>query len=57
MTVTSRDDNELHVHGLEIERPLPAGAPVELTLTFPDPGVYPVETHEPELLLLRFTVR
>jgi plastocyanin len=57
LTVTSRAANELHVHGVDVEKSLPAGTPVSVDLTFPDPGVYEVETHEPSLLLLRFTVR
>jgi heme/copper-type cytochrome/quinol oxidase subunit 2 len=57
LTVTSDATNQLHVHGLDLEKPLVAGQPLTLDLSFPDPGVYEVETHEPSLLLLRFAVR
>lgn len=57
LTVESAGANALHVHGLDLERDLPAGTAVSLDLRFADPGVYEVETHEPELRLLRFVVR
>jgi len=57
LVVTSATANEVHVHGVDIEKPLPAGVPVTLDLHFTDAGVYEVEVHEPPLRLLRFVVR
>jgi hypothetical protein len=57
LTVISVSANELHVHGPDLSKPLPAGTPVSVDLTFTDAGAYEVETHEPPLRLLRFVVR
>ena len=57
LVVTSARANQVHVHGPDLERDLPPGTPVTLDLRFTDPGGYEVETHDPELRLLRFVVR
>jgi len=57
LVVTSVAGDEVHVHGVDLEKELPAGTPVTLDLRFPDPGVYEVESHRPQLRLLRFVVR
>jgi plastocyanin len=57
LTVTSDHDDELHVHGFEVEKELSAGEPLSVTLTGKAPGVYEVETHHPELRLLKIAVR
>jgi hypothetical protein len=57
LVITSTTANEVHVHGIDLERALPAGTPVTLDLRLPEPGIYEVESHEPELRLLRFIVR
>lgn len=60
ITVTSDADDELHVHGFELEVPLVAGTPAVLEFEVgatPGPGLYEVETHESGLLLLQLEVR
>ena len=57
LVVTSDHADQLHVHGFDIERQLPAGRPVSVELTGQSPGVYEVETHEPALTLLTVAVR
>ena len=57
LVVTSDHDDELHVHGFEVEEVLEAGKPTRVTVTGKDPGVYEVETHEPALRLLKIAVR
>ena len=57
LTVTSDHADELHVHGFDIEKQLPAGQAVSVELTGQSPGVYEVETHEPALRLLKIAVR
>jgi hypothetical protein len=57
LTVTSDHDDELHLHGFDIEKPLVAGQPLTVTVTGKQPGVYEVETHEPPLRLLQIAVR
>jgi hypothetical protein len=57
LTVTSDHADELHLHGFDIEKQLPAGQPVTVTLTGTQPGTYEVETHHPELRLLKIAVR
>jgi hypothetical protein len=57
LVVTADRDNELHVHGVEIEEELKAGVPLDLDFVVKDPGVYPIELHEPELLLAQLVVR
>ena len=57
LTVTADRDNVLHIHGFDVEKDLVAGRPLTVTLTGRQPGTYDVETHEPELRLLRIAVR
>lgn len=57
LTVTDDQDNVLHIHGFDIERNLVAGQPLTVTLTGKQPGTYEVETHHPELRLLKIAVR
>ena len=57
LTVTSDHADQLHVHGFDIEKDLPAGTAVSVELTGESPGVYEVETHHPELRLLKIAVR
>jgi len=57
LQVTSDDDDVLHVHGYEVEEPLEAGHTTTVELTADQPGVFEVETHESELLLLQLAVR
>ncbi|MGO4342853.1 hypothetical protein [Pedococcus sp. 2YAF34] len=57
LVVTSDHDDELHLHGFDVEDKLKAGVPTTVTVTGKDPGVYEVETHEPPLRLLKIAVR
>jgi hypothetical protein len=57
LKITSDHDDELHVHGFEIERKLTAGEPVLVELRGGQPGLYEVETHNPALRLLQIAVR
>jgi hypothetical protein len=47
----------VHVHGAEIEKDTRPGIPLTMNFTVKDPGVYAVELHEPELLLVQLVVR
>ena len=57
LVVTSDHDDELHLHGFDVEDKLKAGVPTTVTVTGKEPGVYEVETHEPALRLLKIAVR
>ena len=57
LTVTSDHATVLHIHGFDIEKPLVAGKPLSVRLTGSQPGLYDVETHEPELRLMQIAVR
>jgi hypothetical protein len=57
LTVTSDHTDQLHVHGFDVEKELPAAQPVTVTLTGRTPGVYEVESHDPELRLLKIAVK
>jgi len=57
LTVIDDQDNVLHIHGFDIEKNLVAGQPLTVTLTAEQPGTYEVETHHPELRLLKIAVR
>ena len=57
LQVTSDEDDVLHVHGYDVEEPLEAGHTTTVELTADQPGVFEVETHESELLLLQLAVR
>jgi heme/copper-type cytochrome/quinol oxidase subunit 2 len=56
LQVTSDVDDEVHVHGFDVEEPLEAGHTTTITLHADEKGVYEVETHETELQLLQLEV-
>ena len=59
LTVTADRSSELHVHAAdpEIESETKAGEPVTVEFDAPgEPGVYEVELHDPDLLLLEVEV-
>ena len=56
LTVTSDHADQLHIHGFEIEKDGRRHAD-DVTVTGTQPGVYEVETHHPELRLLKIAVR
>ncbi len=55
--VTSDKADELHVHGYDIEKKLPAGKQVTVDFTADQTGVFEIETHESELQLAQLEVR
>jgi plastocyanin len=57
LTVSSDRDDIVHVHGVNIEKPVSAGASVTITFKVTDPGIYEVETHESDLTLLQIEAR
>ena len=57
LIVTSDVDDELHVHGYEVEAELEAGRPTTVELVADQTGIFEVETHETELELLQLEVR
>lgn len=58
LVITADAGSEVHVHGFgEITEPVTPGLPVTVELTGDDPGVYEVELHDPDLLLLQVAVR
>jgi hypothetical protein len=57
LLVTSDKADELHVHGYELEKELPAGEQVTLDFTADQTGLFEIETHESELQLAQLEVR
>jgi hypothetical protein len=57
LTVTADREDELHVHGFEVERELTPGKAALVELRGERPGLYEVETHSPPLRLLQVVVR
>lgn len=57
LSVTTDVDDELHVHGVEIEEPLEAGRTTTVEFRQEQPGQYAAETHEGGLELLQMAVR
>lgn len=55
--VSSDVDDEVHVHGYEIEREVAAGRSATIEFTADQSGVFEVETHESALLLLQLQVQ
>lgn len=57
MQITSDVDDEVHVHGYDVEETLEAGRTTTVELQADQPGLFEVETHESELELLQLEVR
>ncbi|HSK25367.1 MAG TPA: hypothetical protein VK894_00465, partial [Jiangellales bacterium] len=57
LVVTSDVDDELHVHGVDVEAPLAAGQPAVLDFVPAEPGLYDVETHDSALMLVQIAAR
>ncbi len=57
LQVTSDVDDEVHVHGYEVEQPLAAGVTTTIELQADEKGLYEVEMHETGLELLQLEVR
>jgi glucose/arabinose dehydrogenase len=56
LTVASDVADEIHVHGYELEEPVRAGGSVTIRFTADTAGLFEVETHETEKLLLQLQV-
>jgi FtsP/CotA-like multicopper oxidase with cupredoxin domain len=57
LRVTSDEPDAIHLHGYDLERPLASGKPTELSFVADQVGVFELETHESELVLLQLEVR
>jgi copper(I)-binding protein len=57
LQVTSDKADELHVHGYDLEKPLPAGEQVTLEFTADQAGLFDIELHESDLQLAQLEVR
>jgi hypothetical protein len=55
--VSSDVDDEVHVHGYDLEREVSAGQSATIDFTADQTGVFEVETHESDLLLLQLQVQ
>jgi plastocyanin len=57
LTVTADRTSEVHVHVVDLEQPITAGMPLTIRFTPTQQGVYEVELHDPDLLLVKLAVR
>ena len=57
LTVTADRSSEVHVHVIDLEKPITAGQPLQISFTPTQQGVYEVELHDPDLLLVKLAVR
>jgi hypothetical protein len=57
LTITADRTSEVHVHVVDLEKPITAGQPLHITFTPAQQGVYEVELHDPDLLLAKLAVR
>jgi heme/copper-type cytochrome/quinol oxidase subunit 2 len=57
LMVTSDVDDEVHVHGYEIEKEVLAGQTVTIDFTADQTGVFEVESHESNLQLIQLEVK
>ena len=57
LVVTTDTADEVHVHGVDVEKETAPGKPVTITFVAKDAGIYEVETHESGLQLLQLEVR
>ena len=56
ITVTRDSSGEVHVHGYEFEEQLNAGEPFTFDFVADQQGVFDVEAHSPDVLLLKLQV-
>ncbi|MFE3448183.1 hypothetical protein ACFXJ8_04540 [Nonomuraea sp. NPDC059194] len=56
LTVTSDVADELHVHGFDLGQELQPGKPAVISFKADMTGVFEVETHESELVLIQLAV-
>ncbi len=57
LLITSDIDDEVHVHGYDLEETLEAGRTATIEFVADQQGVFEVETHEKALALLQLEVR
>jgi hypothetical protein len=57
LVVTTDTADEVHVHGVNIEKETKPGKPLTITFVAKDAGIYEVETHRSNLVLLQLEVR
>jgi hypothetical protein len=57
LTVTADRTTRVHVHVVDIEKPVTAGKAATIDFTPTQQGVYEVELHDPDLLLVKLAVR
>ena len=57
LLVTSDVDDDVHVHGYDVEGELVAGRPTTVEFVADQSGVFEVETHDSELELVQLEVR
>jgi hypothetical protein len=56
LEITSDHDDEVHVHGYDIEIPVNAGAKVTKDITLQQVGRFEIESHAPALTILQLVV-
>jgi hypothetical protein len=57
LTITADRTSEVHVHVVDLEKPITAGQPLRISFTPRQQGIYEVELHDPDLLLAKLAVR
>jgi FtsP/CotA-like multicopper oxidase with cupredoxin domain len=57
ITVTSDVADDLHVHGYDLKKALPAAQPASLDFRADQAGLFEVETHDTHLVLFQLVVR
>ncbi|MBA8795325.1 FtsP/CotA-like multicopper oxidase with cupredoxin domain [Friedmanniella endophytica] len=57
LDITSDHDDEVHVHGFDIEIPVTANTPVTKEFVADQPGSVEIESHEPEKIIAIMNVR
>jgi hypothetical protein len=57
LTITADRTSMVHVHVVDLEKPITAGQPLRISFTPAQQGVYEVELHDPDLLLVKLAVR
>ena len=56
LEITSAHDDEVHVHGYDIEIPVKSGATVTKDITLDQVGRFEIESHEPALTIVQLVV-
>ena len=56
LEITSDHDDEVHVHGYDVEIPVTAGTTVKKEITLDQVGRFEIESHEPALTIVQLVV-